>query len=473
VKRCEAHSLRGTLLRWLLPPAVIVLALNAIVTYREGVATANTAYDRSLLLSARTIAEGIRMTEGRLFVDLPYAAIDSTEDGLGARVFYRITGPDGRHLAGYDDFPAVPPQVRPSSAYPVLVRFYDGSYRGLPLRVAALDQPVSGEQRSVMALVQVAETLEARELLTKRLLLQTVVEQLLLLALAVGLILVTVKRGLASLDRLRSNAELRTVHDLTPFEESTVPGEARAFVRALNRYIARLAELITLRKRFIESAAHQLRTPIAVLKTQIALAQRERDLGSIREIVDAMSVTTDSAARLANQLLSLTRAEHGLAGQREAVDLGGLCRQVCLELSARAVAQDVDLGFEGPPHGSCTLDGDAVQLQEMLVNLLDNALKYAGAGERVVVRVRGEARRCVLEVDDSGPGIPETERTNVLRRFYRVPGQAVPGCGLGLAIVDETARQHGGTVALDDSPCGGLRVRLRFPMRFPAGAESA
>lgn len=469
MKRGSSTSLRSTLLRWLLLPAVLVVPINALLTYRESVAISNAAYDRSLLMFARSIAEGIRVDEGVLVADLPYAAIDTIETGLGDRIFYRVTGPQQRLLGGYDDLPAVPADVPMSTLYPVLVQFYDGVYRGLPVWVAALHQPISEEGAAGMALVQVAETLEARAALIERVLVQAVAKQLVLLVLAVAFILMAVRRGLSALDDLRRNAEARSVGDLTPFDERAVPAETRAFVEALNRYIARLAELILLRKRFIENAAHQLRTPIAVLKTQVALAQREDDPQALRVIVRAMSATTDGAARLANQLLSLTRAEHGPAQRREIVDLVAMSRQVCLDFAARAIAEGIDFGLETESDAVVPVDGDAVQLQEMLVNLVDNAMKYGAPGERVTVAVHPNESGGVLTFDDSGPGIPVNERENVLRRFYRMPGQPQVGSGLGLAIVDETARQHGGTVELQDSPLGGLRVRVQFP---PLGSAS-
>lgn len=456
-------SLRATLLRWLLWPTLVALPLASLHAYHEGLALADAAYDRSLLLSARTMAETIRRVDGRYTVELSHAALDMAESGLGARVFHRIAGPDGQLLAGFADLPPVPPGLALSPAYPALVHLYDATYQGQPVRVAALHQPVSEPGGSGLALVQVAETLEARTLVTRRLLVNTVVRQLLLLALATGLILWAVRRGLAPLDGLRRDAEARSVDDLTPFDEHTAPGEARGFVLALNRYVARLAELITLRKRFIENAAHQLRTPIAVLKTQVALAARERDPQALREIVQAMSGTADAAARLANQLLSLTRAEHGPAQHAEEVDLATLARGLCLDMAPRALAGGADLGFDDAPCGDARLQGDPVLLQEMLANLLDNALKYAGPGALITVRVQALEDSLLLIVDDNGPGIAPHERAEALRRFHRLPGQAVPGSGLGLAIVEEIATRHGGTVRLADSPCGGLRVAVQLP----------
>lgn len=456
-------SLRATLLRWLLWPTLVALPLASLHAYYEGLTVADAAYDRSLLLSARTMAETIRRVDGRYTVELSHAALDMAESGLGARVFHRIAGPDGQLLAGFDDLPPVPPGLALSPAYPALVHLYDATYQGQPVRVAALHQPVSEPGGSGIALVQVAETLEARTLATRRLLVNTVVRQLLLLALATGLILWAVRRGLAPLDGLRRDAEARSVDDLTPFDEHTAPGEARGFVLALNRYVARLAELITLRKRFIENAAHQLRTPIAVLKTQVALAARERDPQALREIVQAMSGTADAAARLANQLLSLTRAEHGPAQHTEEVDLAALARGLCLDMAPRVLAGGADLGFDDAPCGDARLQGDPVLLQEMLANLLDNALKYAGPGALMTVRVQALEDSLLLIVDDNGPGIAPHERAEALRRFHRLPGQAVPGSGLGLAIVEEIATRHGGSVRLGDSPCGGLRVAVQLP----------
>jgi len=453
-------SLRATLLRWLLLPTLVLVPLNALWTYREGVAVANAAYDRSLLLSARTIAERLRVERGRLVLDLPYAALDMTENDLGGELYYRVSGLANELISGFDDFPPLPAGLPLSTAYPALVRFYDARYKGQPVRVAALHQPVSDEGVSGVALVQVAETLESRAALTQRILVDTLLRQGLLLGAAVGLILVAVGRGLRPLDRIGAELERRAVHELTPLDERSAPAETRSFVAALNRYIARLAELIELRKRFIANAAHQLRTPIAVLKTQIGVARREPDGESLRAIVNAMDGTTQAAARLANQLLSLTRAEHGVAAPHEPVDLAALARGVCLDLTPRAIEAGIDLGLEvddAPP----VVAGDPLLLQEMLVNVIDNAIRYAGRDARVTVRV---ARDGTLEVEDNGPGIPASERANVLKRFYRVPGQAAPGSGLGLAIVDEIVMQHGGRLELRDAASGGLYVHIELPL---------
>lgn len=460
----DAGSLRATLLRWLLLPTLVLLPLNSWFTYREGVAVANAAYDRSLLLSARTIAERLHVERGRLGVDLPFAALDMVESDLGGQLYYRVTGTAGDFVAGFDDFPTLPPNLPLSPAYPALVRFYDAHYRERRVRVAALYQAVNEGGVVGMALVQVAETFESRDALTERILVDTLLRQSLLLGAAVMLIVVAVRRGLRPLDLLRADLEGRSVQNLTPLDVSTAPAETRPLVAAMNLYVERLAELVELRKRFIANAAHQLRTPIAVLKTQVGLARRESCPATLKRIVDAMDATTDAAARLANQLLALTRAEHGVVAGGELVDLVALARGVCLDMAPGAREARLDLGLDAPAQHAVTLAGDAVLLHELLVNLVDNAIKYAGPQQHVTVRiVPAPDGSCSLEVEDSGPGIAAHERALVLKRFYRVPGQGVPGSGLGLAIVDEIVAQHAGCLKLEAAQGGGLRVKVTFP----------
>ncbi|MBL0729425.1 sensor histidine kinase [Piscinibacter sp. HJYY11] len=462
------NSLRGTLLLWLLVPTVVLLPLNAFWTYFGGITVANTAYDRSLLVSARTIAERIQLDEKKLSLELPYAALDMSDNDLGGDFYFRVTGLKREHVAGFDDFPSLPPNVPLSKAYPALVHFYDAEYRGRPVRVAALHQPVSGDAITGVALIQVAETLESRSALTHRLLIETLVQQGLLLALSVLVILFAVGRGLRPLERVRVDLERRDVQDLTPLDEAAVPSETRAFVAALNRYVVRLSKMVELRKSFIANAAHQLRTPIAVLKTQIGVAKREKDPGALGDVLAAIDDTTQSAARLANQLLSLTRAEHGLdtGASVASIDLLAMARHVGLEAVPRAMESEVDIGLDETSDKPVWIYGDAVLLQELLINLVDNAIKYAGPGSRVTIRALLEPPgRAVLEVEDNGPGIPPHEREHVCKRFYRVAGQTVAGSGLGLAIVQEIVSRHNGRLELLDASTGkGLRVRVELPV---------
>ena len=463
--RSRIGSLRGQLLFWLLLPLLLLVAVSAIAAYRSAVAAANLAYDRSLLASARAIADRISLADGRVTVEVPFAALDIFEADTPGRIYYKVSGLHGEFVSGYEDFPPLPPGIPRSDVYPALVHFYDGAYRGEPVRAAALNHPVSEPAESGMVLVQVGETLEARRTFTWSLLVGTVVRQTLLVLLAGVSILFAVQRALRPLFQLRADVAAREPDDLRPFQEDRVHREICPLVQALNQHTDRLRRLLDSRRRFIADASHQLRTPLAALKTQSEMA--------MREAVAAVHATTDETVRLANQLLSLAHAEPGAAPHAKVdLDLAALAREVCVERSGEAVRRNIDLGFEGQ---SATVSGEPLLLREMLSNLLDNALRYTPAGGAVTVRVRaGERPR--LEVEDSGPGIPPDLRQRVFERFYRVPGQTTPGTGLGLAIAREIARGHGITIDLRDaclpeSGPPGLRVILDFPACAPSAAQ--
>jgi two-component system sensor histidine kinase TctE len=470
----RAGSLRRSLLVWLVLPLAVAVAVGAVTSYRAARDAADLAYDRTLLTSARGIAERMVAEDGQLAVDLPYAAIDVFQADQPGRVFHRVTGVSGEFLSGFDDFPPLPPGTPRSALYPALVHFYDCDYHGTPLRAAALFEPVSGPGPRGMAVVYVGETLEARRSLARTLLVETLAQQALLLVLLAVATVVAVHRALAPVRRLREDVGRRPASDLEPVDEARVHRELRPLVAALNQHIGRVRGLVESRRRFIADAAHQLRTPLAALKTQAEMALRSGSGEGAREAVEAVVATTDETVRLANQLLSLARAEpQAGAAAHEAVALDAVARQVCLDRSPDALRAGVDLAFEAGP---ATVRGDPVLLRELVTNLVENALRYGAEGGAVTVRARaGADGRAALEVEDAGRGIPAALRGRVLERFYRVPGETAPGSGLGLAIVKEIAAAHGAAVELVDalpsgSPRPGLRVTVTFP---PAGAPRA
>jgi len=272
-------------------------------------------------------------------------------------------------------------------------------------------------------------------------------------------------RGLAPLSDLRRDIEQRAPRDLSPLSESPVPSEVQPLIHAMNGFLERLSASISAQQRFIADAAHQLRTPVAGLKTQTELALRQTQAIEARATLDQLHAATDKLTRLINQLLSLARAEPDArrAGEPGQINLSELARELTTEWVPRALAQGIDLGFDGPSDGAF-IDGDAFLLREMLTNLLDNAVRYTHSGGHVTVRVAIEREAIVLGVEDNGPGIPESERERVFERFYRVLGTGVEGCGLGLSIVREIALRHRADITLDAGADGkGTRVRVRFP----------
>lgn len=466
-----ARGLQWRLLWWLLPALAVLVAVNSLATYHTALAAVNTAYDRSLLAVARAVADRVEFRDGRVEVEVPYIALDFFASDLRGRVFYRVGGLDGGFVSGYDDLPPLPAGVPRTEDYFALARFYDDHYRGEPVRVVALYQPVFDERTRGMALVQVAETLVSREALTRKLMVDTVTRQLLLVALAALVIVVVVRVALRPLGRLRAGLDARPADDLSPIDSRDVPAEVGALVAGMNDYMARLKGALDRQERFIADASHQLRTPLAVLRTQTGLALREEDPARLRETLCAMDRSVGDTIHLANQLLTRARAQHGIANPAFAdLDLAALAREACIDLGAGAVAKRIDLAFEG--EAAVPLRGDPTLVREMVKNLVDNAIRYTPEGGRVTVRLSGPGEPPAIEVEDSGEGVAAADRERVFEPFHRLAGASQPGVGLGLSIVRDIARAHGAGVDLADGAGGtGLKVRVRFPA--PASPASA
>jgi two-component system sensor histidine kinase TctE len=464
--RPRLGSLRGQLLRWLLIPLAVLVAINAVSVYRNALDAADLAYDRSLLASTRALAERVSIVNGHVVANVPYVALDSFETDTLGRLYYKVTGINGEFVSGYDDLPPVPSKAKRSEIYPALVRFYHASYRGTPVRIAALLQPVYDDSMRGIALIQVGESLDARYDLSRKILLDTLWRQAALVLAVALLSWFAVRFVLRPLMRLSEDVAERAPTDLSGFDAALVHREVRPLVHAMNGYLDRLRELIAGQRRFIADASHQLRTPLTVLKTQAELALRASDPAAMREIVEGIARTTDATVHLANRLLTMARAEHGVEeGQLVNVSLTEAARQVGMALAMAAVHKGIDLSLEA--EDEVTVAGNALLLHELLANLVDNAIRYTPAGGRLALRVRRDpAGAALLEVEDSGIGIAELERERVFAPFYRAPGaQQVngSGAGLGLTIVRDIAALHGARITLDDSPHGGLTVRIYFP----------
>jgi len=259
-------SLRGQLVRWLLIPLLILVALDAVSVYDNAVDVADVAYDRSLLASTRALAERVSIVKGEVVADVPYVALDSFETDTLGRIYYKVTGVRGEFVSGYNDLPPIPPGVKRSEAYPALVHFYHANYHGQAVRIAALHQPVYDDSMRGIALIQVGETMDARRGLTRKILFDTMWRQTLLVSIAALLVWFTVRFALRPLMQLKSEVETRAPTDLSDFDPTRVHKEVQPLVLAMNGYMARLQNLINGQRRFIADASHQLRTPLTVLK---------------------------------------------------------------------------------------------------------------------------------------------------------------------------------------------------------------
>ena len=456
-------SLRAQLLAWVLVPLTILAALNAVAGYGTARATADLVADRMLLGSARVIAEEARAEDGLLQVTVPPAALEMFDTGAGDFVYYSVLDGAGRLVAGIADLP-LPPTV------PAEVDSYEAEYRGRAMRFHALDHLLAGPGPHQGVTVVVGTSLGGRDAMVRRLWLSGLGQGLALLAAAGVFMVFGLKRGLAPLIRLRDEVRARPTESLEPFAPETVQSEIRPLVEAINGRIARVKAQLAAQHRFVTNAAHQLRTPLAVLNLQATYALRRIGAADQAAALRAIGVGVGEISRLAEQLLTLSRAEPGSRRARtDRVRLGALARRVLDGVAARALESGIDLGLDERDPAAATV-GDETMMGEMLLNLVDNALRYCPAGSSVTVVVETQGRDAVLAVQDDGPGLPPGEEERVFERFYRVEGTAPSGSGLGLSIVKEVAEAADGRVAALRSPGGGLRVEVRLPA---AGEELA
>jgi two-component system sensor histidine kinase TctE len=257
----------------------------------------------------------------------------------------------------------------------------------------------------------------------------------------------------------------RQPNNLAPIKLTAAPQEVHALALAINALLGQVHESVSVQRRFVSDAAHQLRTPLAGLKSQTELALQEASDPALQERLRRVHSSATRSAHLVNQLLTLARAEPEAAAaqERSAVDLRRLAADVTAEWVPRARAAGVDLGLDAPDDIDATVDGNSLLLREALANLIDNAMVYAGRGCMVTVRLAVQGRFALLQVEDDGPGIAEADHARVLQRFTRA-SDVGNGCGLGLAIVQEIALRHGGSLALQAATPHGLIVTLRLPI---------
>ena len=315
--------------------------------------------------------------------------------------------------------------------------------------------------------MQVAETLNKRNRLARDILASVVVPQLLLIVMGTLAVYVGVSRGLAPLSRLERAVSHRSHLDLSPVEVRDVPAEVRPLVDEVNELMTRLGKTLDFQNRFIADAAHQLKTPVAGLKTQIELALREPDPERARHSLAQLYVSADRLSRLVRQLLTLARNEPGAmdALKLNALDLNAFALEISMEWAPQAIRNGVDLGFEGGD--AVVINAEPDRLRELINNLIDNAVRYSRQGGRVTVAVsRGDEGNGLLSISDDGPSIPPEERTRIFERFHRLLGGHTEGSGLGLAIVSEIASLHGARITLEEDRDGiGNTFSVIFPLR--------
>ncbi|WP_128001670.1 sensor histidine kinase [Piscinibacter defluvii] len=454
-------SLRSQLLIGILVPVLLGVAINTASLYRQALRAADTAYDRTLLASAKSIGEQLAVV-GRgdaavLQANVPYSALEAFEADNRSRLYYKVSGFRGEMVSGFEDLPAWHGRIPAKGPYAALVDFYDERYRGEPVRMAVLLQPVAGPEGRGMATVQVAETLELRQTLARQILVDTLWRQAALLAVLTAVVLLVVQVATRPVRALSAQLRERAEDDLSPIEAGRAPRELQPLLDATNHVMGRLAQLLEHQKRFVRDTAHQLRTPLAVLKAQLQSARRG-DVEPAQALAE-VAHTVDRATELANQMLALAKVEQmRQQGDAPVSDWAVAARTVALDLGALIAQAALEFDIETVPAPIRSHDW---ALRELTRNLLHNAIRHAPPGSPLTLRLAARDGMAELRVEDRGPGLSAEQQARLFQPFAAGRGG---GTGLGLAICHEIVRTLGGSIALVNREGGGLAAVVRLPL---------
>ena len=452
-------SLRRSILVWLILATAAIGVLALLDTRIEALRTARDVSDRVLVGSAMAIAEGVDVDgEGGVAISIPFSALDMLSSTAQDQVFYRVDGPPGI-FTGYDDLDPVPVSEGQRTG------LADGVYRGMAVRTATILRELTSGEGTLPITVTVAETTLARDALAQAILARSALRIGILILGAAIVAWTAATYALRPLDRLSRALATRSPHDLTPID-TPAPAELRPVLNGLNGFLARLAQAMAAMSNFASNANHQIRTPLTVARTQVAMAGKAKGAG-LRQPLDKADQALIRIERVLEQILLLARIEAtGTGPVLNRVDVAALARGVTADLLPQAVALQKDLGFEGPSHAFAR--SEEVLLGELLRNLVDNATLHCPPDTIITVQVspNGPDGVC-LAVVDTGPPVSEADLGLLRARLdpTGTGGQVRTGSrGLGLHIVAEIAVALHAGIRLDRGDNGrGLVWTIHLP----------
>lgn len=491
------RSLFGEILDWMLTPLLILWPISLFLTWLVAQNIAGRPFDQMLAQEVHTLAKYLHPQNGQTQFIPPLPASTLLHTNTGDAPHFQVLGLDRRLLDGSPLFP-LPPLPEDDDSAPGTVQWRDARLNiagnDTDVRIAymwvafasgpASDSPQSAQavrsNRPPLALVQVAETLDKRSHLTAGIIKSAILPQFAVLPIAVLLVWLALAQAIRPLDQLAGRIRARAPDDLSPLDTQTVPEEVAPLVMSINDLLTRLKDSIAVQKHFLADAAHQLKTPLAGLRMQADLAQREgTNTEDLKQSLRQIARASTNAAHTVNQLLALARAEGSTAVAHRPCDLVTITTDAMREVVPLALEKHLDLGYDGASPGTpgVQLEGNPTLLKELVRNLLDNAINYTPSSAAVpgiiTARVLADpyGRVLMLQVEDSGNGVPEAERALIFQPFYRALGTQADGSGLGLSIAQEIARQHHAEISVEDlhpgRPLPGARFTVRFSMRGP------
>lgn len=447
-------SLHARLLGWLVIPLLFMSATDSYTSHLDTKITSQKIFDRLLVTLAISISEHALSSGGDILTDDVMELIRvTTNDNL----YYKVIGPDASFVSGYEDIPEPPEAINVVESN---IKFYDAVYLEQPVRVIAISALINNSDYEGWMTTFVAQTIRDRDEYVQSFLVNDIYRVVLMIVIASILLSIGVSLGLRPLKKIQNSVHLRSQHDLSPITYTQLPNEIAGLVGELNSLLERLAGHLQLTKRFVENAAHQLRTPVTALLPQTELALRNAQSDRERESLNKIKISADNIARLTHQLLNLTYAESIFLSQCDypKIDLAMLGEKTSILFTDMHPETNLSVSLQ-----STSIFAIALFIEEVLKNLLDNARKYGGTYAQIEVLTYQEAGYSVLEVRDDGPGIPYEKRENVTERFVRLDNRQT-GSGLGLAIVKEIVTAHKGYLDIKANYNGkGMCVRCLFP----------
>ncbi|MFZ4478308.1 MAG: sensor histidine kinase N-terminal domain-containing protein [Rhodoferax sp.] len=474
----EQRSLFGEILDWMLTPMLLLWPISLVLTWLVAQSIAGKPFDRALEYNVGALAQLVNVSNNKVQFNLPLPARELLRADDSDTVYYQVLGAHGEYLSGERDLPL---PVEDEKVFFGEVRIRDAEVHGVDVKIAYTWVKLA-LPNARPALVQVAETLEKRSILATEIVKGVMLPQFVILPMAVLLVWLALVQAIKPLNQLEERIRARKPDDLSPIDAKVVPLEVAPLVSSVNDLLMRLKDSIATQKRFLADAAHQLKTPLAGLRMQADLAQREgANTEELKQSLRQIGRSSIRATHTVNQLLALARAESsGSAMSRSTCDLAELTMQVVRDCVPRAIEKHIDLGYEGtqPAAAGGLLTGNPTLLKELIRNLLDNAINYTPSSAArpgvITARVLTDpfGKTLVLQVEDSGPGVPPAERELIFRPFYRALGTEVDGSGLGLRIVMEIAHLHNATIAMEDTRPGQLPPGARFNVRFLAESDA-
>lgn len=460
------HSLSKGLLLGIFIPVLLFITIDTVLLYKQALVAVNIAYDRTLLASAKSIGEQLIITgqgnDEKIEAHIQYSAVEAFEADTVSRIAYQVTDHKGRHVDGVNDLPPWQGTIPNKGPFAALVAFYDDVHRGRAVRVAVLLQPVASINNRAMVTVQVAETLELREELANGILRDTLFRQALLALLIVVVTYAVVHWAIRPVKKLSEQIKNREPSDLSPIQANDLPTELQPIVQATNDTMSRLGHLLTNQKRFVRDTAHQLRTPLAVLKTQVQSALR----GDVDPLLGLQEIrlTVDRATALANQMLSLAKVEQLKSqSQTSAVLWSSILRDIAIELSPLIAEKNLDFVIETD---ACEVLAHEWMLRELSRNLLHNAISFSPLNGQLTVQLKQQDDAIELLIQDQGGGISDELMQRLCQPFSS--GNIRSGSGLGLSICQEICRSLLGRLEFkniqNNKAVKGLLVKAIIPV---------